>query len=383
MKILVTDGSNINSLAVIRSLGPFHDIEITNSHDRFLSLCAYSKYVKKYHKIHTDVSDSSSYADELLQIIQRRGYDLVLPVGLNSYIAISKYKEKFEKVTKVIVADWEQFHTAYYRDIAVEYCQNLGIPVPYSYELNDINDLKRITKFPVVLKHSGEGKEYVKYCNDSRELDDNFREINSLSNTVVQEYINGYGCGFYGVFNNGELVSYFLHKRIQEFPVTGGASAVAESYFDNKLLEYGLLFGKSNKWHGPIMMEFKYDIDQQVYRLIEINPKLWGSLDLTIKAGIDVPKLLVDIANNKSIEQKKYKYLRYHWIFPSQFKVLCSSFSIDKAFYFLRTLFTLNTNISLRDPLPSLFQFIQGIIVGMTIIVNPGKKYPHGKLRKR
>ena len=40
------------------------------------------------------------------------------------------------------------------------------------------------------------------------------------------------------------------------------------------------------------MAEFKYDTANGDYKLMELNAKLWGSLDLTIAAGIDVPKIL-------------------------------------------------------------------------------------------
>ncbi len=44
------------------------------------------------------------------------------------------------------------------------------------------------------------------------------------------------------------------------------------------------------------MLEYKHDTTTGIYYLMEINGRLWGSLQLAIDAGVDFPRLLVEAA---------------------------------------------------------------------------------------
>jgi hypothetical protein len=49
-------------------------------------------------------------------------------------------------------------------------------------------------------------------------------------------------------------------------------------------------------WRGVAMVEFKRDDRDGSLRLMEINGRFWGSLQLAIDAGVDFPAMLVDTA---------------------------------------------------------------------------------------
>jgi predicted ATP-grasp superfamily ATP-dependent carboligase len=262
--ILVTDGTYKNSLAALRSLGKNNQIDITSSFSRFLSLCSYSKYSRNFFKIMCNTKDTDKYAAELLDILKKKTYDVFLPVGLQSYLAASKHKEKFEKVTNLVIPDWKQMIIASNKEQTMNFAKKIGIPIPETHILNTEEDLQQITTYPVVIKSSDESGKFIRYCNNFSELIIRYHELATIAQTkiITQEYIQGFGCGFYGVYNNGELIAHFLHKRLKEFPITGGPSAVAESYFDKKLYAYGKLLCDKLHWNGPIMAEFKYNANK-------------------------------------------------------------------------------------------------------------------------
>jgi predicted ATP-grasp superfamily ATP-dependent carboligase len=95
------------------------------------------------------------------------------------------------------------------------------------------------------------------------------------------------------------------------------------------------------------MVEFKKDIRDGEYKLMEINPKFWGSLDLSIACGVNFPKLLVEMALNGDIEPvfNYSKNIFYRWPFPDdllhlsanpyRYFKLCKNISIkiQKAIY--------------------------------------------------
>ena len=93
-----------------------------------------------------------------------------------------------------------------------------------------------------------------------------------------------------------------MHERVRELPVSGGISTSARSYYERKLLEEGKRVLDNLNWHGPAMVEYKREQDTGEFKLIEINPKFWGSLELCLSAGMNFPLHLCDIASGKVLE---------------------------------------------------------------------------------
>lgn len=384
MRILVTDGLNKNTLAILRTLGKSkYWVGITTDFPRIATLGFYSKYCKKVHILKSDTGDIDAYSQELLNILSNTKYDVLLPVGLRSCLAVSKRKKQFQELTNVVVPDWEKMRIAYSRDKATNFANQIGVPTPKTYILDTENELSEIDTYPVVMKSTDDYGSSIKYCNNKQEAERNLANLKSRgeTNIIAQEYIRGFGCGFYGLYANGQLVAHFMHRRIREFPITGGASAAAESYFDEKLFNWGRELCDALEWHGPIMVEFKYDVVDEQYKLIEVNPKLWGSLDLTIEAGVNVPVILVRLAFGEKVnESEHYKYVKYRWVFPDECKVLMSRFSLGNVVEFFKFGNHTKTNLNLSDPVPTLIQVARGLLEGLAIIFSKSKRFPHGRV---
>ena len=55
----------------------------------------------------------------------------------------------------------------------------------------------------------------------------------------------------------------------------------------------------SLNWVGVAMVECKKDIRDNSYKLIEINPRFWGGLELAIKCGVNFPRQYVNLLCEK------------------------------------------------------------------------------------
>jgi predicted ATP-grasp superfamily ATP-dependent carboligase len=386
-RILVTDGENKNTLAILRSLGKNkekYEIEVTSIYRRMITLSWYSRYCQKIHFLKPEDEGVDSYAEKLLEIVNKGGYDVFLPVGFESYIAVSKYAKKFRESAGIAVPEWEKMQVALNKDMTMKFAREVGVPIPKTKILLTENDLEGINdQYPIVIK-SSDG--FLRYCNNKNELLKNFKFIKGKSRMgiIAQEYIRGFGCGFYGVYDRGKLIAHILQKRLKEFPVTGGPSAVAESYSDERLLNYGKKLCDALNWHGPIMAEFKYDTENNDYRLIELNPKLWNSLDLTIAAGIDVPEILVNIALGKRPKiLGGYKYVKYKWLFPDELWALVSDFSFANLKEFFKYDGDVGTNYYSDDIKPFIVQMIRALATSPAVLINSGRRFPHGKVTVR
>ena len=59
---------------------------------------------------------------------------------------------------------------------------------------------------------------------------------------LFQDYVSGYGVGFFAIYDNGNMKNFFMHKRIRENPPSGGSSVCAQSIFDPNLYRYGKIY---------------------------------------------------------------------------------------------------------------------------------------------
>ena len=95
-------------------------------------------------------------------------------------------------------------------------------------------------------------------------------------------------------YQHGRLVAEFSHRRIREKPPSGGVSVLCESVpVVPQAKQYAQALLDALRWEGVAMVEFKMDMADQSLKLIEINGRFWGSLQLAIDAGVDFPALLV------------------------------------------------------------------------------------------
>jgi hypothetical protein len=106
---------------------------------------------------------------------------------------------------------------------------------------------------------------------------------------LVQERIpkEGDSLGVSALFDeNSRVKAAFVHRRLREYPITGGPSTLRESVSRPEILELGLSLLKALDWFGVAMVEFKMDPRDDTPKLMEVNPRFWGSLQLAISSGV-------------------------------------------------------------------------------------------------
>ncbi len=146
-----------------------------------------------------------------------------------------------------------------------------------------------------------------------------------------------------------------MHHRIREYPVTGGASVCAESFYEEELKGLGMKLLDHLKWEGVAMVEFKKDNKDGKYKLMEINPKLWGSLELAITAGVHFPELLVEASEERlEFRESTYDKSTFQWLLNGE---LFHFIERPGAFFrILRSLLISKKDFRWDDIKPNLFQ---------------------------
>jgi hypothetical protein len=119
---------------------------------------------------------------------------------------------------------------------------------------------------------------------------------------LLQRRIIGPGCGIFLLVWEGRTLATFAHRRLREFPPSGGASVLSESVLADPLLvsRSRALLDRFD-WQGVAMVEYKIEAATGTPYLMEVNGRFWGSLQLAIDAGVDFPTLLISAATGRFV----------------------------------------------------------------------------------
>ena len=369
MKVFVTDADQKHALAAVRALGR-ENVEVHAGATTRYAVSFYSRYCHRKVVYPNPIADEKKFVGFLQKYTEQEKIDVLLPVGYDANVIASKYREVLSKYVHLAVADYDRMLIASDKSKTMTFADSLGIKIPITYRSMD-----EVRSFPVVVKGT-KGTGAVKYINSREQL-----LGLDLSSSIIQEYIPGEGYGFYGLFCKGQPKAIFMHKRRREFPITGGASTAAESYYDDRLKDQSIRLLSALMWHGVAMVEMKKDERDGNYKLMEINPKFWGSLDLSIAAGVNFPYLAAIMALHGNVDPvlEYDRQVKFSWPFPQEILHLLarprSSGQILRDFFDPRV----KTNVLWQDCRPNLY------LIGMTpfVIFNrviKGRLYfPQGK----
>ena len=361
-KILLLDAANQNTLAILRHLGgKGYTIHLCGYQRDCLAM--FSKYAAKKFIINEPAKNEAGFIDDVVRILSAEKYHLVMPVGFKSYKACARHQDLIKKYTSLIITSNENIELASDKRRTNEFAEKLGVPVPKTFVPVSIEEVEKLQlSFPCVVKAPFEsGKNVVEYANNRGELISTFKAMCTKNNfkapdlPIVQEYIVGGGYGFFAYYDNGVCKRSFSHHRIREYPVTGGASVCAESFRDPKLSEYGRKMLDALKWNGVAMVEFKKYNNDGVYKLMEINPKFWGSLELALQSGVEFDEMLIEkAAGNDIAVSDEFTDTTFQWVLNGElFHGLERPSAIPKI---ISTLFYSKKDWRLFDPLPNLYQ---------------------------
>jgi len=116
---------------------------------------------------------------------------------------------------------------------------------------------------------------------------------------------------------DGACLAHFSHKRLQQYPNSGGPSTDRVGIHDPELLERSLTLMRALHWKGVAMVEWKVDPRDGVAKLMEVNPRFWGSLELAVRSGVDFPVLYAQAAAAQPTSYSQpIDAVRCRWLIP-------------------------------------------------------------------
>lgn len=309
-RVLVTDGEQRATLAVVRSLGAAgHTVHVCASTPR--TLAGASRFAESEHVVANALADPATFANEVRGLISRLDIDTLVPMTEPALLALLPERERFGNVL-IPFADAGTFAAISDKQAVLRAAARAGIATPAQTVIQDASatfDTSSV-QYPVVVKparsvSTGAGdrlKLSVQHAASAQELDSVLQDMDPRAYPLLlQQRIIGPGVGIFVLLWDGQLIAQFAHRRIREKPPSGGVSVYRASIaVDPELLRRSVALLAEFAWCGVAMIEYKVDERTGTPYLMEINGRFWGSLQLAIDSGVDFPRLLIEAATGSA-----------------------------------------------------------------------------------
>jgi predicted ATP-grasp superfamily ATP-dependent carboligase len=308
-------------MSIIRSLGR-RGIDVVAADVNPRSPGFFSRYAAERLVYPSPATDGRAAVDMLVRAASERAIDLVIPVGETVVALLSGARERFAGATTLALPDRDALEVTRDKLATVDLAVRLGVPSPRTLLVRTASEAVREAaglRWPVVLKPQasrsvrggGEIDAFgVTYAADAPALEDEMRAFEGRCAVLLQEYCEGEGQGVGLLMDRGNPVLAFQYRRLREVPFTGGPSSLRESVpLDSTLFDYSVRLLRALEWTGPAMVEFK--VAPGGVSLMEVNGRLWGSLALAVKSGVDLPGRMVELYLSPRAEPVPTPDLRY------------------------------------------------------------------------
>lgn len=313
MVAIVTDVHYRMSLALIRDLAQAGVEVITCEQDRCRdsrtspALGALSRYVSR----HVWLPGGTDGLEALLSLCRETGLGrdcrpALLPAGAATLALIAENRERFEPLCGLCVPTAEQLDLLNSKPRLAGLAARLGVPLPESMAPGE--DLDRFLDrqgLPCVIKPACGEKlgltAAARYAVAStrEEAWAAWERFSRLAGEppVVQGYLPGRALGCSVLARSGQVMAAICHQRVREYPVSGGPSSCCQCVEREDIRTYAARLTAETGLTGLAMFEFKEDRDGAP-RLLECNPRVWGTFPLTRVSGSGIPLLWCALAWN-------------------------------------------------------------------------------------
>lgn len=309
MSVFVTDGDQRSTLAVVRALGGA-GIPVTVGESRAKSLAGSSRYCARRMCYPSPRENPLGFQESLSNQLARGDYRVLIPMTDVTTRLAAGMRENLGPSINVPVPSLEAIHRSQDKAYVLELAQRIGIPCPRTLTLGNgysPGEISDALQFPLVIKprfsfvyqNGCWRSSRVQYAFTPEDLKCAEPEPGTPL-PLVQERLSGEGRGVFLLVWDGELKGAFCHRRLREKPPWGGVSVHRESIpLDERLLQQSFDLLRALEWQGVAMIEFKLDRDGTA-RLMEVNGRFWGSLQLAIDSGANFPLLLYRLASGEN-----------------------------------------------------------------------------------
>lgn len=286
--------------------------------------------------------------EQIRQLLKTGKYDIVVPCVDFSAAILSENKIEFSQYAYVASNDLAVYQIAGDKEKTMAVCMKYGIPAPMTLlQVSSIEDVaKSGITFPIVTKpKTGYGAIGFKKLSSMEEARELFRDREQeIPLYVFQEYIPQtalqYECAMF-IDNENQVKTATVFSKNRWFPIEGGSSTLNITVDRPDIVKSCTALLQQIGWRGPADIDLIDDPRDGKAKIMEINPRVSGSVKIVFESGADQSLQILQMAMGQPVsDQLTYdvgQRLRFTqsdllWFIksPNRFKAEPSWFSIRK-----------------------------------------------------
>lgn len=309
-------GSEYRQLGLIRSLGR-HGIPVwVLAGDHWLGRV--TRYARR-----TFAWPQATEADRLAFLIElSRRHQLeswaLIPGEDQDTALIARHHAELDKLFVLTTPPWSVLQWAHDKRLTYRLADELGIDHPWTMSRADRRDVETLGhRFPLIVKPAFKEDANALTAakawrvNDRGELLRRYDEACELIDpglVMVQELVAGGGetqVSYAALCGSGRMagrpVASLVVRRLRQWPVDFGRSSTHVETVDlPEVEELAERLLAAIGFEGLVEIEFKRDARSGSYKLLDVNPRIWGWHSVGRAAGVDFPFLMWELLNRRS-----------------------------------------------------------------------------------
>jgi len=296
--------THIVGIAIIRALGR-RGVPVVAFYYSANEVGYLSRYVRERVRVPDPRKAENDFIEKLLDVSKRFEGSLLIPTDDYTLATLSKHKPLLEGRYTIPVGEWESVKNILEKRKVYKVAEELGVPCPRTMELKSIEEVSSFAQmlgYPCLIKPTEGHKFYDIFkakmfkINSQTELLDKYNMVKEVGlEVMVQEIIpgdDGQGVNYNSYFVDGNPVAEFTAQKVRIDPPFFGSPRVIVSRRIPELIEPGRKLVRGLGYEGFSCTEFKRDVRDGSYKLMEINCRnnLTGSL--AVYCGVDFPWIM-------------------------------------------------------------------------------------------
>jgi len=317
MTALVVSGHTRAALAAVRSLGRA-GIAVAVAAPVRPALAMWSRYATATLLVPDATRSARGFADAVAEEVVGRRCCVVLAATDAELWALSRWREQLPKSTWRVLPPHDAVARCLDRATLHDLATSLGVPCLETFRVDSQASIEPAIRraqrmgMPAVIRplvsweerEDGTRREAERIgVRDVAELRRTLYEREDLveAGCLIEPRPEGRSLSYCAVCDGGVPVVELFGERIREQTLTSGVSTLSrtiEPHTAARELSRRLL--RALSWQGPAVVEL-LELPDGSLKLVTIIARMWGSVQLAIDAGIDVPLLCYRIAEGSPL----------------------------------------------------------------------------------
>ena len=361
LDLMVLDGEARMTLGVVRSFFKRGlSVAVGSSHS--FGRANFSRGIK-HHFIYDPGNVSKAHSVVRKHVIQMRP-KVLMPINDYGWSIVYNNYSDYRDLTKVVPNPGKElFNNLQDKSFLTEISEKLGVSFPVTYRpatFDDANSIRNRLSYPVLLKpRVGVGGSEIRRVDEKDQFCDTLAKYNDVP--IIQQIIEGEDLELTLLCVHGEPIAGSAYLSLRNAPLPYGPPSACRTIEDKKLMDIGIGFLRKLNYNGAAHLDFRRDRNDNQIKLLDFNVRLAGTNDISLCSGTDFAYMLYKMALGQNVKPsfryelgKEFRWylfneLRYLAKFTPKWRVVRDHLKWKNV----------STDISLRDPLPSLVRIAE------------------------